>query len=166
MQTLEKLLDSIRDHLVPAGETLAVAESVTAGNLQAKFSLASQAISFFQGGITAYNLGQKTRHLGIDPISATKCNCVSEQTAINMARGAATLFCSDWGIAVTGYAAPTPEWGVEDTFFAFYAFVYKGQQSHTGKLEARNMAMKDVQEQYVIEILSAFERFVQGSRRN
>jgi nicotinamide-nucleotide amidase len=143
-----------------------VAESVTAGNLQAKFSLASQAISFFQGGITAYNLGQKTRHLGIDPISAARCNCVSELTAINMARGAAALFCSDWGIGVTGYAAPTPEWGIDDNLFAFYAFAYKGQQSHTGKIEVSGIPMREVQEKYVMEILSAFESFVQSSRRN
>ena len=85
--------------------------------------------------------------------------------AIGMARGAVELFRSDWGIGVTGYAAPTPEWGVEDPFFAFYAFAYRGQY-HAGKIEVSKMAMKKAQEKYVQEILMHFERFIQTVRRN
>jgi nicotinamide mononucleotide (NMN) deamidase PncC len=83
-----------------------------------------------------------------------------------MARGAVDLFRSDWGIGVTGYAAPTPEWGVEDPFFAFYAFAYRGQQFHAGKIELSKMPMKEAQEKYVEAILMHFERFIQTVRRN
>ena len=51
-------LNEIRDRLTGNGESLAVAESVTSGHLQAALSSAENASHFYQGGITAYNLGQ------------------------------------------------------------------------------------------------------------
>lgn len=58
-------LNKIKDFLIEGKQTLAVAESVTSGHLQAAFSAATLASKFFQGGITAYNIGQKSRHLFI-----------------------------------------------------------------------------------------------------
>lgn len=63
-------INSIRDYVLENKQTLAVAESVTSGHLQAAISVAENASSFFQGGITAYNLGQKCRHLNIEPLHA------------------------------------------------------------------------------------------------
>ena len=71
-----------------------MAESVTAGNIQAVFSLAADAMRFFQGGITTYNLGQKTKHLGIDPIHMAACNCVSEN--IKLCPTMSIVFMNDW----------------------------------------------------------------------
>ena len=45
------------------GYTLVVAESVTAGNLQALIASVSGASAYFEGGITTYNLEQKVTHL-------------------------------------------------------------------------------------------------------
>ena len=87
-----KDISAIRDFMVSHKHTLAVAESVTSGHLQAAFSLANDASAFFQGGITTYNLGQKTRHLQINPIHAATCNCVSQTVSDEMARHATTLF--------------------------------------------------------------------------
>lgn len=55
----EDIVNDIKDLLADRKETLSVAESVTAGHLQAAFSSALEATKFFQGGITAYNAGQK-----------------------------------------------------------------------------------------------------------
>ena len=77
----ENLVNTIKDILCQRKQTIAVAESVTAGHLQAALSSAVEASHFFQGGITAYNLGQKCRHLQVNPISAEGCNCVSEEVA-------------------------------------------------------------------------------------
>jgi PncC family amidohydrolase len=97
-------------------QTVAVAESVTSGQLQTFLSLPDHAMDFFQGGITAYNLGQKTKHLNVDPIHAFACNCVSEKIAETMARNVMTQFNSDWGIGITGYASPVPEKNIEDLY--------------------------------------------------
>ena len=50
--------------------TLAVAESLTCGRLQARIGAISGASEFFLGGMTAYSLEQKVRHLGVDRAAA------------------------------------------------------------------------------------------------
>src|SRR5690606_5685222 len=111
----ETLINSIRDHLISRGQTISVAGSVTSGHLQAARSFADNDLQFYQGGITAYNAGQKTRHLQVEPIHALTCDCVSEQTAVEMARGSNQLFLSEYAIGITGYATPQPEDGIHDS---------------------------------------------------
>lgn len=121
-----KKINSIKDVLLQRDQTLAVAESVTAGQLQVAFSLADNATQFFQGGITVYNLGQKARHLHIEPIQAENDNCVSEKVSLQMAVRVCEMFSSDWGIAITGYASPVPELGIEK-LYACYAICFRGE---------------------------------------
>lgn len=102
-------ISAIGDRMMKRKETVAVAESVTAGQLQLFFSTIPHSQEFFQGGITVYNLGQKSRQLNIDPIHAQSCNSVSEKIATDMASNVARKFLSDWGIGVTGYSSPVPE---------------------------------------------------------
>lgn len=118
--------EAVRDLLLQHHLTLAVAESVTCGLLQASFSAVENTSRFFQGGITAYNLGQKVRHLGVEPIHAEEYNCVSETVAIQMARQVAVLFSASVGIGITGYATPLPELGITDRF-AYLAVVRNGE---------------------------------------
>jgi nicotinamide-nucleotide amidase len=89
-------------------QTLAVAESLTAGHLQARVSAIPGASDYFLGGITAYTLAQKVRHLGVDRAHAESVNCVSPRVAAEMARGACALFGADLALATTGYAEPSP----------------------------------------------------------
>jgi nicotinamide-nucleotide amidase len=129
-------LNNIRDILIKKKQTLAVAESVTAGFLQSAFSMVENAKDYFHGGITTYNLGQKTKHLSVDPIHALSCDCVSEKVAITMALNVNRLFSSDWGIAITGYASPLPE---KDQYelFAFYAIAFRDEIKSKGKIVAQ-----------------------------
>src|SRR5205809_1610359 len=101
-------LQEAADILFRKHYTLAVAESVTAGLLQAAFAAAENATAFFQGGITAYNTKQKYMHLHVDILHAVSCNCVSDAIASQMASGVSKSFLSNWGIGVTGYASPLP----------------------------------------------------------
>jgi nicotinamide-nucleotide amidase len=86
--------------------TLAVAESVTCGHLQASIGAISGASEFFLGGITAYTLDEKVKHLGVKRAAAKAVNSVSAEVAEQMARGACALFGSDFALATTGYAEP------------------------------------------------------------
>lgn len=113
-------VNAIKEVLLENEETLAVAESVTAGHLQAAFSAAMDASKFFQGGITAYNIGQKARHLHIDPILGGKVNCVAEKIANTMAIEVGKMFSSDYGLAITGYASIVPECEKEGLFAGLY----------------------------------------------
>ena len=97
--------------LQPPRRTLAVAESLTCGHLQAQIGAVSGASDFFLGGITAYALAQKVRHLGVDRAAAERVNVVSRDVAVQLACGAAALFGSDLALATTGYAEPAPAHG-------------------------------------------------------
>lgn len=147
----EKSLETIRDTILKKNETLAVAESVSAGALQLAFSTVKDSSMFFQGGVTAYNLGQKFKHLHVEPIHAQACNCVSARVAAEMALHVFSLFESDWGVGITGYAAPAEEG--DNQLFAYFAIVYKGKIVSEKKLKAKQEDSFQVQLYYSNRLL-------------
>ncbi|MSU47572.1 MAG: CinA family protein [Opitutus sp.] len=102
--------------LEPLPLTLAVAESMTCGRVQARIGEISGASEFFCGGITAYALEQKVALLGVDRGHATEVNCVSARVANEMACGVCRLLDADLAVATTGYAEPAPAMGVATPF--------------------------------------------------
>ena len=148
-------IEPIRVALIKAKQTLAVAESVTSGHLQAAISLATDASQFFQGGITTYNLGQKSRHLFIDPVHADACNCVSSQIASSMSIQVSKMFSSNWGLAITGYAAPAPEFKVSKAF-AYCAISFNNKIMLARKINPNVSAGRPTQEYYVKQVLKYF----------
>lgn len=152
----KEALDSIRKELLRSRETIAVAESVTAGFLQAAFSTVPDAAKFFHGGITAYNLGQKYRHLLVNPIHAEDCNCVSGEVAATMAAEVCRLFSSQWGIAITGYATKIPD--VNDELHAFYAVVHAGKAVQGGIIHAATEEGEATQFYFVNEVLKTVQK--------
>ncbi len=146
------VVSSIGSYLLTRNETIAVAESVTCGLLQAAIGTANDARHFYQGGITAYNLAQKYRHLCVEPVHAMKVNCVSQEVAAEMAINVCKLFCSQWGIGITGYATPAPESG--NSVFAFFAIANGGNILVAEKIEPVAADPLDIQLVYVKEILS------------
>ncbi len=141
--------------LMQRHETIAVAESVTAGQLQTSLSLAEKAMEFFQGGITVYNIGQKTKHLAIEPIHAIAHNCVSEKIASEMAKSVTMLFNSDWGIGITGYASPVPEKNIEE-LFACFAICFRDKVTTFQTIKAKKdtpLAVRFFYNQYVLQDL-------------
>lgn len=147
------IVNRIGKRLLKKKQTLAVAESVTAGSLQNAIASAEHARLFFQGGVTAYNLGQKTKLLHIDPICGEACNCVSATTVDEMAVGVAGLFGSDWSVAVTGYASPVPESG--NKLFCFYAIAFRGKIRKRGRLSGKGTDPGEVQAHYTESVLKA-----------
>ena len=114
--------------------TLAVAESLTCGNVQAYIGRISGASEFFLGCITAYTLEQKVKLLGVNRDEAEKVNCVSAEIVEQMARGAANSFGADLALATTGYAEPSEEHDVAVPF-AWWALAQRdgetwSMQSH------------------------------------
>lgn len=113
-------LDRIHAWFKANGKTLAAAESLTAGNVQAAVCSRSGASKFFRGGLTAYDIDIKSQLLGVDGVHARSVNAVSPQVAQEMAVGACQRFGADYGIGTTGYAEPYPAQNV-DVPFAYYA---------------------------------------------
>lgn len=148
----DKVIDQLKNILIDRGQTIAVAESLTSGHLQVALASAENASKFFQGGLTAYNLGQKSRHLKIEPIHAESCNCVSEKVAAQMARNVAHLFSSDWSVGITGYATPVPECSVERPF-AFYAICFQDDFKRITKIESDKQDPMQVQIAFVNSVI-------------
>jgi PncC family amidohydrolase len=156
MEFNDEKIRLIKDYLLQHQQTVAVAESVTAGLLQFALSGADDAIHFFQGGITAYNIGQKARQLHIEPIHAARCNCVDSRVAAEMAAHITQRFSSHWGISITGYATPVPESG--NQLFAYYAIVQKDKLITSGKIQGGKGTAREVQLYYVNTVLGVFHK--------
>ena len=128
--------------------TLAVAESLTCGHLQARLGVVSGASEYFLGGLTAYSLDQKVAHLGVNRRAARKVNCVSAAVAEEMAQGVCRLFGSDLGVATTGYAEPSPATGVADPF-AWWAVAHRRRGRlvavRSGRIECPGATRVDAQ---------------------
>ena len=87
--------------------TLATAESCTAGNIASYITMIPGSSRFFKGGIIAYSNEIKTKLLGVSPKTIDEKGVVSEETVIEMAKGAMKSMNSDCAIATSGIAGPT-----------------------------------------------------------
>lgn len=103
------VITRLKERMDQYGLTLAIAESLTAGQIQAAIGRLSGVSSFFEGGITTYSLKQKITQLGVDAQHVYEVNGVSARIAIEMAKGVALKFGCTLGISTTGYAEPSPE---------------------------------------------------------
>jgi nicotinamide-nucleotide amidase len=146
--------------------TLAVAESLTSGRLQAAIGAISGASEFFLGGITAYSADQKVRHLGVDRAAAEAVNSVSAAIAEQMARGACALFGSDVGAATTGYAEASPQNGVSEPF-AWWGLARRqpdgGFSVTSGRVDCPGLSRMQVQDRVAAAALEALAGWVRGT---
>jgi nicotinamide-nucleotide amidase len=146
--------------------TLATAESMTCGRVQAKIGRISGASEFFLGGITAYTLEEKVRLLKIDRTAAKKANCVSAKVAEQMARGACRLFKADVGVATTGYAERTRN--VSEPF-AWWAIAHRRRggrfTTFSGRLDCPGASRTAAQEMIAAAALAALKKFLETVRK-
>ena len=87
--------------------TLATAESCTAGNIAAIITAIPGSSHFYKGGIVAYNNEVKINLLGVSPQTLEEKGAVSEETVIEMVKGAMKSMNSDCAVATSGIAGPT-----------------------------------------------------------
>ena len=87
--------------------TLSTAESCTAGNIASIITAIPGSSRFFKGGIIAYSNEIKENLLGVKPETLEKYGAVSEETVIEMVKGAMKSMNSDCAIATSGIAGPT-----------------------------------------------------------
>ena len=85
---------------------LAVAESLTGGEISRRLAAAPDSSDWFVGGVVAYASEAKFAVLGVD-----RGPVVTETCARQMASGAADLFGATLTVAVTGVGGPADEEG-------------------------------------------------------
>ena len=104
----------IIEALKARGETVSVAESLTGGGLGHALTQVPGASEVFIGGVISYTSSIKVNFLGVQQSTIDKHSVVSEEVALEMARGAIDKLGSKWAIATTGIAGPGDYLGIRE----------------------------------------------------
>jgi nicotinamide-nucleotide amidase len=86
--------------------TLAVAESMTGGELAARITSVPGSSAYFVGGFLTYTNAMKAALLGVDLETMAEFGAVSKETADAMASGARKRTGATYAISITGSAGP------------------------------------------------------------
>ncbi|KAK4237069.1 hypothetical protein C8A03DRAFT_35000 [Achaetomium macrosporum] len=111
-ETLFNIASDVIRLLRAAGETLGVAESLTAGGVMAAITSAPGASAAFRGGVVSYATPLKQEVLGVDAALIAREGVIHGDVAAQMAEGARRITTFDggeattWGIGTTGVAGP------------------------------------------------------------
>ncbi len=95
------------EKLIKKNMTVASCESCTGGLLSKRITNVSGASSVFGYGVCTYANEAKIKLLGVSPETLKEHGAVSEQTAIEMAKGMLALSRADVAVSTTGIAGPT-----------------------------------------------------------
>ena len=137
------LSKEISDLFWKEGLTLATAESCTAGNVAAAITAIPGSSHFYRGGIIAYSNEVKENMLGVNQETLENKGAVSEETVIEMVKGAMKSMNSDCAVATSGIAGPTggtPDKPVGTVWIA----VGKQEKIVTMKLEGDEGRQKNI----------------------
>ena len=92
--------------LSAAGQTVAVAESLTGGLVTAALTDIAGASVVVRGGVVAYATDLKAHVLGVEKVLLARAGAVDADVAEQMASGVRTLMGATYGLATTGVAGP------------------------------------------------------------
>jgi len=101
------LVEIVAQKLVSNNQTISVAESCTGGLLANTLTNVSGSSAYFKRGVVTYNNAAKMDLLNVSSETLRAHGAVSEETAIEMARGILVSGQSDLGVSTTGIAGPT-----------------------------------------------------------
>jgi nicotinamide-nucleotide amidase len=94
--------------LLARGETVAAAESLTAGLFCATLATVPGASATLRGGAVVYATDLKATLVGVPEDLLAAHGPVSPETAAALARGVRERCTATWGIGLTGVAGPDP----------------------------------------------------------
>ena len=100
------------DALVAAGESVAVAESLTGGLVLSTLVNPAGASRVVVGGVVVYSTDVKASVLGVDAGLLAERGAVDAAVAVQMADRVRAQFGATIGLSTTGVAGPDPQDGV------------------------------------------------------
>ncbi|HEX4704439.1 MAG TPA: nicotinamide-nucleotide amidohydrolase family protein [Pseudonocardiaceae bacterium] len=98
--------------LVARGQTVATAESLTAGMVTAALTTVPGSSAVVRGGLVVYATDLKTSLAGVPAELLAEHGAVHPDVAVALASGARRVCGADWGVGLTGVAGPDPQDGV------------------------------------------------------
>jgi len=94
--------------LLARAETVAAAESLTAGLFCATLATVPGASATLRGGVVVYATELKTALAGVPADLLDRHGPVSPETAVALADGVRARCAATWGVGLTGVAGPDP----------------------------------------------------------
>ena len=101
-----ELEDVVGKLLIKNRKTIATAESCTGGLIGDRLTNISGSSLYYKGGIVAYSNSVKEKTIGVKKETLDSAGSVSEDTALEMARGIRNKLNADIGLSTTGIAGP------------------------------------------------------------
>ncbi|HEX3591026.1 MAG TPA: nicotinamide-nucleotide amidohydrolase family protein [Pseudonocardiaceae bacterium] len=98
--------------LVERGQTVATAESLTAGLVTATLTTVPGSSAVVRGGLVVYATDLKATLAGVPADLLARHGAVHPDVAAALAEGARLRCGADWGVGLTGVAGPDPQDGV------------------------------------------------------
>jgi nicotinamide-nucleotide amidase len=159
----------IREYQAKTGKSLTIGtvESATGGRIADRITNVPGSSDYFKGSVVAYSNETKTGLVGVKKATLENHGAVSEQTALEMARGGRRLLSVDICVADTGIAGPagsTPSKPVGLFYLGLAAEETSFSQTHVfpgdregNKRDAAEAAL-DMLKQYLVERISAADR--------
>ena len=86
--------------------TVSIAESCTGGNISRMITSVPGSSDYFTGSVIAYSNRLKIDELGVSSGDLELHGAVSEEVALQMAKGIRKKYDTDYGISITGIAGP------------------------------------------------------------
>jgi nicotinamide-nucleotide amidase len=105
---LAGLIEGLRER----EQTVATAESITAGLVCAVLTSVPGSSAVVRGGLVVYATELKSVLAGVDPGLLARHGTVHPEVALRLAEGARDRCGATWGVGLTGVAGPGPQDGV------------------------------------------------------
>jgi nicotinamide-nucleotide amidase len=103
-EALEKVIGKL---LLEQGKTLATAESCTGGFIAHLITSVAGASAYYKGSVVSYANEVKKNFLGVQQKTLDKTGAVSEETVVQMVKGAIASLHVDYALATSGIMGPS-----------------------------------------------------------
>lgn len=110
--TAESLAAAVVGALIRRAQTVATAESLTAGGVCALLTTVPGSSAAVRGGLVVYATDLKSSLADVDEELLAEHGPVHPEVAMQLAEGARRRCGADWGLGLTGVAGPGPADGV------------------------------------------------------
>ncbi len=154
----ESLEEHIGKLLLQKGLTLCTAESCTGGHIGHKITSVSGSSAYFEGGVVSYSNESKKKLLGVKEETLEQYGAVSEETVIEMQKGAIQLMNTSLSLSVSGIAGPTGG-TKEKPVGTIWIACGDGNEIRTRKIVAGKTRLKNI-EYATVYALNMLRQFV------